>query len=239
MTPPTLDLTKPGEVVAEIFDNDSWIKDEFAKHLSAEILAFGEALAESFRRFPALDKLSAESEQSAFVAGFVFGVVDDLLISMKLLVAGKMVAAGNLMRQAIEGVAVAILCSAPELVSVRRKNSTVKIKYWERVKANDRAVSTHLSIDQLEINCDMLGVSRDAVSKLRSARKHYHQFSHPGLLAMASRMDLGEAGPIYAGGNYDASKIPAYRTEIAERTGFCRTLPGMIDGLVSLRKKAS
>lgn len=52
MTPPKIDLTDPATVCAEIFDDDRWIKDEFAKHLSADILTFSEAIAESFRLFP-------------------------------------------------------------------------------------------------------------------------------------------------------------------------------------------
>jgi hypothetical protein len=233
MTPPKIDLTNPSVVFAEIFDNDEWIKDEFAKHLSSEISQFGEAMAESFKRFPALDKMSAGgNDQAAFVAGFVFGVFDDLVVSMKLLVSGKMVASGNLMRQAIEGIAVAILCASPEPVSVRRRNSIVRVKYWERVKALDRTVNAHLSLDHLELNCEMLHVSRDAIGKLRSARKHYHLFSHPGLIGMASRMDMGEPGPIFIGGNFDKSKLPGYKAEIAERTGLCQILPGLIDGLI-------
>ena len=79
MPPPMIDLTNPSHVIAEIFDDDKWIKDEFAKHLSAELLKFSETLADSFKRFPKLDKMSADGdEQAAFVAGFIFGVFDDL-----------------------------------------------------------------------------------------------------------------------------------------------------------------
>jgi hypothetical protein len=233
MEPIKIDLTNPIEVVKEIFDDDHWIKDEFSKHLSSEILQFSESLSESFKRFPQLDKLSSGgNEQAAFVAGFIFGVFDDLIVSMKLLVAGKMIASGNLMRQAIEGIAVAILCASPELVTVRNKKQLVKISYWKRVKSHDRLVYAHQSIAQLELNCDALGVSRDAIKKFKLARNHYHLFSHPGLVGMASRMDMGEPGPIYIGGNFDTAKLPAYKAEISDRTGLCRILPQMIDGLI-------
>lgn len=240
MRPPKIDLANPSVVVAEIFDNDEWIKDEFANSLSSEILMFGEAMAESFKRFPALDKMAAGGhEQAAFVAGFVFAVFDDLVVSMKLLVAGKMVASGNLMRQAIEGIAVAILCAAHEPVLVRKRKSLVPVKYWERVKSLDPKVNAHLSLDQLDINCDMLRVSRGAIGKLRSARKHYHLFSHPGVIGMAARMDMGEPGPIFIGGSFDKSKLPAYKAEIAERTGLCQILPSLIDGLITRLAKGA
>ena len=233
MASPSIDLTNPTEVVKEIFDDDRWIKDEFSTHLSSEILRFGETLAESFKRFPQLDKLSSDSnEQAAFVAGYVFGVFDDLLVSMKLLVSGKMIASGNLMRQALEGVAVSILCASSELVAVRKQKQIVKINYWERLKSDDPLVNAHLSVQQLEINCDALGVSRDAIKTFKSARQRYHLFSHPSFMSLASRIALGEAGPIYIGGNFDAAKLPAYRVEISERTSLCGLLPKIIDGLI-------
>jgi hypothetical protein len=73
---------------------------------------------------------------------------------------------------------------------------------------------------------------------LLKAQKQYHQFSHPGLIGLASHMDLGELGPIYIGGNFDEAKLPVYKIEISERTGLCGVLPNMIDVLVlRLRKK--
>jgi hypothetical protein len=237
MAPPMIDLTNPSHVIAEIFDDDKWIKDEFAKQLSAELLKFSETLADSFKRFPKLDKMSADGdEQAAFVAGFIFGVFDDLVVSSKLLVSGKMVASGNLMRQAIEGIAVAILCSSRRPVFVSKGKgkgkATMKVDYWRKVKAQDPIAFAHQSIGQLALNCDLLGVSRTAVDKLRAACRKYHLFSHPSLLGMASRMSMGEPGPIYIGGNFDEAKLPAYRTEISERVGLCGVLPTLIDGLI-------
>lgn len=101
------------------------------------------------------------------------------------------------------------------------------------MKSHDRLVYAHQSIAQLELNCDTLGISRDAIKKFRLVQNHYHLFSHPGLVGMASRMDMGEPGQIYIGGNFDAAKLPAYKIEIAERTELCRTLPKIIDGLIS------
>lgn len=108
----------------------------------------------------------------------------------------------------------------------------MKVDYWRKVKAQDPIAYAHQSICQLALNCDLLGVSRTAVDRLRAARRKYHLFSHPSLLGMASRMSMGEPGPIYIGGNFDEAKLPAYRTEISERVGLCGVLPTLIDGLI-------
>lgn len=224
-------LTNPTEVIKEIFDDDHWIKDEFTKYFSSEIMQFSEAFSESFKRFPQLDKLcSGDSEQAAFVASFIFVIFDDLLVSMKLLIAGKMVASGNLMRQSIEGMAISILCSSSEPVKIKKDKL---VNYWELVKSQDKQVKAGNSIGHLELDCDKLCVSRDAFNKFQSAQSHYHQFSHPGFIGMAFRMDRGKSGSIYIGGNFDTAKLSAYKIEIEERTGLCRILPNMIDGLIS------
>ncbi len=223
----------PAEVVKEIFDNDQWVKDEFTANLSADILQFGAAFAESFKRFPQLDQLSSGNDQAALVAGFMYGVFDDLLVSMKLLVAGKLTASGNLMRQAIEGIAVAILCASPERITVGKKGGHEKVDYWQCVKSGDKRVYSHLSVDQLGDNWTILGVRRDAIKKLKSGRAHYNRFSHPNRITMAMRMDMGESGPVFAGGNFDKAKLPAYKVEICQRASLCTILPQLIDGLIA------
>lgn len=233
MAAPKLDLTNPQDVVQEIFDDDRWVKDEFTKCVSPQILELAEVLALAFARFPKLDVLcKGGDKQAAFVAAFVYGIIDDLLTSAKLLVSGKLVASGNLMRQAIEGVAVALLCSARGLVHVRSGKQIVQIVYWKHAAAGKPLARSHLAVDQLEMNCDALRISRDAVAALRNARKRYHSFSHPGLMSLASRMSLGEVGPIYVGGSFDEAKLPAYRVELSERAGFCGTVPSLIDKLI-------
>lgn len=230
--PPSVELTTAPAVVKEVFDDDHWIKDEFANRLSPEILCFGESLAQSFQKFPMLDRLAnGGNEQAALTAGFIHGILDDLLVSMKLLVAGKMLASGNLMRQAIEGVAVAILCAAKTPIRVKQNDKEVEIDYWREIKAQNPVTYAHRAINQLERNQEALRVDQDAILKLKSAQQHYHLFSHPSLMAMASRVTLGEPGLIFLGGGFDEAKLSAHRIEIRERTGFCTIMPDVIDRL--------
>ncbi|MGY6235946.1 hypothetical protein [Burkholderia ambifaria] len=53
--------------------------------------------------------------------GFVHGVFDNIVVSTKLLLAGKAAASGNIARQAIEGLAMAVLCSADQEVILRAR----------------------------------------------------------------------------------------------------------------------
>lgn len=231
---PTIDLTNPEGVVKEIFDDDHWVKDEFSKYCAEEILEFGKVLAHSFVKFPQLDALTKNDEQAAFVAGFIHGIFDDLLTSMKLLVTGKLMASGNLMRQAIEGMAVALLCSSRNLILIpaQKKKPPTMVVYWKLVKEDDKRVESNKSLRHLDLNCDNLGITRIGVQELAKARTMYHKFSHPGMMGIALRMSLGEVGPIFVGGGFDEAKLPGYKREIKERIELCRTLPSLIDLLM-------
>jgi len=136
-------------------------------------------------------------------------------------------ASGNLMRQAIEGLCVAILCGANRPLAIQQET----LVYWKSIERSDPSVMGHKAVRQVEKNRETLGVTEDAVSRLRRAKEHYDQFSHPGLLGIASRVTLGEVGTVFIGGTFDEEKLEAYRTELLERIGFCRLLPNVIQKL--------
>ena len=232
---PIIDLTNPEDVVKEIFDDDQWVKNKFSEYCAVEILEFGNVLAHSFAKFPLLDYLTQDDEQAAFVAGFAQGVFDDLLTSTKLLVTGKLMASGNLMRQAIEGMAVSLLCSSRNLILIpaKKKNRpSIEVEYWKLVKKDDKRVESYLAVKHLALNCDILNITRIGVEELVKARAGYNTYSHPGMMGIALRMSLGEVGPIFVGGSFDEAKLPVYKREIEARTELCRALPRLIDRLI-------
>lgn len=235
---PTVDFTDPKNIMVEMFDDDRWVKDEFANHLAQGCQAFAEILAPAFANFPALEKLSKDGDkQSAMVANFIFGVMDDLVVSMKLLLSGKMIASGNMMRQAVEGVCVAVLCSAREPIAISKKENVV---YWEvAIDESDTRGRSYRALDHLELNRETLGIDPDAIERFKVARKKYHLFSHPNLLSTATRMRFGELNKIFVGGTFDDEKIEAYRVEINERIGLSKILPRLIRELVKRLEQGS
>ena len=87
-------------------------------------------------------------------------------------------AAGNLMRQAVEGIAVAVLCSNKDLLIIeQKKNTPTTARYWEKLVAGDPRVHGHRAVALLAINQTSLGISADAVTRLKQARSHYNLFS--------------------------------------------------------------
>jgi len=238
MPPPMIDPTDPEAIRRELFDENRWVKDQFAAHVGEALPDLCEALASCFRLLPALNDAAstAETKRTALVAAFVFGVLDDLVVSTKLLLTGKLPAAGNQMRQAVDGIAMAFLCSTDDRLIIKEKTTkrrAVMGRYWQMVQGEDKNTQGYLALRQLEWNAGALGVNADAVKRLHLAKNHYNGFSHCGTLTIASRVSLEEPGTVYLGGHFDPAKLDAYRVEMNERIGLCRVLPPFMERMLA------
>ncbi|CAG9269433.1 hypothetical protein [Paraburkholderia caribensis] len=206
-TPPTIDPTNPEALMRELFDDDRWVKHQFAAHLAKALLEFCEALAACFRLMAALNEIAnqEETKRTALVGAFVFGVLGDILVSTKLLLTGKLPAAGNLVRQVLEGIAMAILCSSQLPVIVQqntKKKSAVRALYWDRLDSGAPYTRGYLAISQLEWNAAALGISPVAITRLSESKAYYNAFSHCGTATIANRVSLEGIGKFHLGGHF-------------------------------------
>ncbi|WP_245163741.1 hypothetical protein [Burkholderia latens] len=231
MTPPKTDMTNPADVLRDVLDDDRAVKDQFGQALDGELHELADVLAACFALLPAINEAAnrAETMRTALMAGFVFGVLDDVLTSTKLLVAGKLLASGNLMRQVIEGIAMAALCSTDELLILEpKKSGPVMARYWEKLEAGDPRTQGHRAVGQLSLNAAKLGFNDDAVKRMTAAKQHYNRFSHAGTFSIAGRVALNEPGTAFVGGHFDEAKLDGYRAELRERIGLCGVLPAFM-----------
>lgn len=228
-SPPNIDPADPKALMQELFGGERWAKDRFAEHLGKPILDLCEVLAVCFRQMGPLNNAAnrANARRTALVAAFVFGVLDDLVISTKLLLTGKLPAAGNLMRQVVEGIAMSFLCSTDDLLVIQTKPNQppVTAHYWQKVWDEDERTQGHRAVGQLGLNADKLGVAAGAVEQLRRARKYYNGFSHCGTTTITNRVPLEEVGVFHLGGLFDVAKLDVYLAELNRRITLCRMLP--------------
>lgn len=214
-------------VVDAVFGGDEeWIKHEFTKHFAREIVAFGECWAQGFRSFKDFEIAGPINEKTAAVAGCIASALDDLLTSMKLLVAGKLPTSGNSLRQAAEWIAVSMLCASKGVVLCGPQNRPVD--YWESFKKQDEITEANRAIKQLEKNREALGVDETLVALLKSFQESNHENSHPSMRALWYRLCPNEPGLLFVGGGFDEGKLSTYRREIAGRIDLCSNIPRVI-----------
>ncbi len=234
METPQIDMTQSQAVLDELLDDDRSVKERFTAHFGPELKELSDRFAEAFLHLPTLYEAANKDGrvQAALVAAFAFCVLDDILVSSKVLLTGKLMPAGNLMRQAVEGIAVVIMCACDGLLIVEtRKKSPTTARYWKLLEAADKRVHSHHALAQLEYNRLRLQIAQANIDRLKAAKKHYNQFSHPNLLGFAAKVDLAKAGTVYAGGHFDDEKIEGYRIELRERIGLVGILPNLFDEL--------
>lgn len=200
-------------LIQEFFDSNEAIKAQFRQTISDLLVQYAEALAPAFKRFHSFAEECGHNVQTGLVGAFVHGVLDDLVISVKLLVMGKLGPSGNAYRQALEGVCMAAMCAYGGTLLVGEKEHN----YWQLVVDDDKAARGDLVARQFLRNAERLGLNSDGAKQLQESLAAHHDHSHAGRLALANRMELGPNGMIYFGGHFDPAKIEAYRLEMKQR----------------------
>ncbi|MDD1494060.1 hypothetical protein DF016_10895 [Burkholderia stagnalis] len=240
---PTDDLTDPQIVLQELLDADQGVRDAFAQALEPELKELAAALAESFSKLQPLLVAGERVNQprTNLMIALAFGVIDDIVVSTKLLLAGKLPASGNVMRQALEGLAMALLCSTDALLAIEKKpeKRPVQARYWEKFMKGDSRVQGQHALRQLAWNAGVLGVNPDGVGVLQRAQKFFHPFSHCGQLAIASRAALAHPGRFHIGGHFEDAKLGGYRIHMGQHIGLCGVLPPFLEYLLGTLSAAA
>lgn len=222
-------------LVSELFDTNESIKAKFQEHVSTEILLFGEAIVPAFKRFPSFAESCAHNVQTGLVGAFVHGVLDDLVVSVKLLLMGKLGPSGNAYRQALEGICMSAMCAHADMLLIGDKEQT----YWQLVAYGCKSATGDLAARQFLKNWERLDLNLTGAEQLKNALAMHHEHSHAGRLALANRMDLGPVGHIHFGGHFDPAKLKAYSLEMQQRINGAQWAVELIDALWSPIKRLS
>ena len=243
MSPPADDLTDPQIVRLTLLDDDRAVRDAFACALKPELVPLAEALAGCFARWRPIRQAAAalSAPRTDLINGFVSGALDDLIVSVKLLLAGKAAASGNVFRQAIEGVAMAVLCSTDEeLVILARPNKgDIRGCYWTRVMTrDDRLVEGQRALQQLAWNAEVLRLPPGWIHWLTETQKLYSGVSHASLMTISLRTNFALPGAVSFGAHFDPEKLGWYRAGLVHRGLLARELAEVMPYLLAAMRPA-
>lgn len=226
---------RPDEIVKELFHDNSEVLNEFSGQFSKELLEFAELFSAAYKKHLELNHLikDTENKQKAYVSGLTYLLLDNLLTSVKLFIMGYAIPSGNLMRQVIEAVALATLCSLKDKIRITtKKNRTKDIHFYTSFVNHKSEAKSFLALKHLEANFNNLGINEDAISALKKSKTFYHHYSHPGELSLASTISFEKSDKLFIGGSFDKGKMEEYKKELIQRINFCKILPNIIDGLI-------
>ena len=102
------------KIVAEITSDEPDVRRSYLERYAEQINDFGTGMANAVLAWRDLDAGSEKEEGRAYVSALVYCAITLHIQSMRLFLSGHPIAAGNLSRQVIESIALALLCSSKQ-----------------------------------------------------------------------------------------------------------------------------
>lgn len=197
----------------QLISDDSEIRSKYLEHFSDDVSKFTSTISTAFLRWETFDEIKGDEHRS-HVSMLVFSAITLQVISMKLFLSGHIIPAGNIQRQGLEAIALALLCSG--------KNTGV----LKKDMANE--YHSHKVFTDIRKHEKQLNVNSGALDDLEKARKFYHSSSHPSQQLLAAYTSVSKPGCFYIGTSFDEGKLEYYKQEIAGRIGLSEILEGFI-----------
>lgn len=204
------------KIFTELSSDDKEVRDEYFKHFEGSACEFSENMAKAIAAWRVLDTTVEGNERKAFVSALVYTAIALHIQSMKLLLSGHIIAAGNLLRQSAETIACSLLCAGRELNVLER---FMKDQY-----------STNDAIRDVQRHSGKLGLLKEGVATLADGQDFYHQFSHISKLTIAAMTSFSEDG-LYVGASFDDGKLAAYRKEVDGRVSLSKVFVGLVEAV--------
>lgn len=206
-------------IFKELTSDDSEVRAEYLKHFEEAAKRFAESMAKTFIKWRDFDNGVKGDEKRAHVSALVYIAITLHVLSMKAFLAGQTVAAGNLFRQVLESIALALLCSGKELDVLKRFTK-------DRYSSND-------AVRDVLLHYEKLSLKGDALEVMKKSQEFYHKYSHVTKMTIAVAMSFSQKGGLYVGASFDDGKLDAYKKEMDGRVSLAEVFPNFVDGVVS------
>ena len=212
-------------IARELLEENKEVKSKFLDTFQSEITEFIDAIVESCRTWLKYDATIGTNRRRAFVSAFVFNAISNLLTSMKIFIFGYSTPSGNLVRQTIESICSAILCSSG------------KLQFYEQVEQDK--FSSKNTIRLVLKHSKEFQINRNAMLALRKLYEFYHKLSHSSSLTLAHNISMSNLGKIYVGPSFDDKKMFAYRKEVTNRINLAKNITNVLEGILIEQKGGS
>jgi hypothetical protein len=204
------------KVLREVTADDPEVRGNFLKRYSGQADQFADYMARATLAWQQLAANVDKHGKLVFVVNVVYCAIALHIQSMKLFLAGQIVAAGNLTRQVIEAIATSLLCSGKELDVLDR---FVADRY-----------STKNAVRDVLRSWERLNLLKAGVVALADAEEFYHLYSHMSKMTVASVTSFAENG-FYVGASFDEGKLEAYDKEMQSRLSLAEVFHNFVEAV--------
>lgn len=204
------------KIVAEISSDEPDVRRSYLERYAKQVDDFGAGMANAVLAWRDLDADSEKDEGRAYVSALVYCAITLHIQSMRLFLSGHPIAAGNLSRQVVEAIALALLCSSKQLTVLRR---FIDDKY-----------STNDAVGDLLKNYKKLGLLKDGVEVLKDAQKFFHKFSHPTKMTITAITSFSANG-LNVGASFDNGKVAEYDKKVLGRVSLAEVFANFVEAV--------
>lgn len=213
-----IDLSNVSEIISEeVKGDDSETRQKFIDAFTDQIDVFIDAMSSAYANWKDFDSKIGDNKKKAHISSLIYSTINNHIVSMKIFLSGYIVVAGNLQRQVIETMALAILCADSSLDILDRYSKDM--------------YSTNKAVRDVLRNSKKLKLNEDALKVLDQSQDFYHNYSHPTQLTVASLVSFSGGGKLYLGASFDEGKIKTYTKEVESRVSFAKIFDNAIDGI--------
>lgn len=206
----------------EVFGMDQGVRDRFLKKYAKEIEEFIECSSLALERWSEYEKSVGQNEQKEWINIFLYNSINNLVISLKLLINGYIVPPGNLLRSSIESFSTAILCS----------NSS--LGYLNEIR--ERKFSFNKSINILLKHLEKFSLKREALNEIKNIVESYNKFSHATYFSLGQVVNFSNDDQLIFGAYFDDAKIEYYKKEIKQRIRFMKVVQNILENIDSVTR---
>jgi len=200
-------------IYRELTSDDSDVRASYFKHFDGQAKAFSAAMAQAVVSWKELDGWVQGNQDKAVVSALIHAAITLHIVSFKLMMSGHIVPAGNMFRQVLETIALALLCSSHKLQVLKT--------FQEGKYSSSKAVRDVVR------HWENLGLIEGAHEQLEKSQAFYGQYSHITRLTLANLMSFS-APEIYVGAAFDEKKLYAYTKEVGGRVGLAEVFENFI-----------
>ena len=204
------------QIYAEITRENRSVRQEYVQAFGVEAKEFSDVMGDTLSAWLKLYESVQGDERRMKVLAIAYAAISLQIGSMKLFLSGHQIAAGNLMRQVLEAIALAFLCSGKDLGI---------LDLFEQDK-----YSTSNAITDARRNAVKLNLKKTALEVLKRSQAFYSNFSHPSKMTLGTLESFTGEG-IYLGATYDQGKYKHYRTEALNRLKLAKQFPGFLQAV--------
>ena len=206
------------KILAELTSDDPDVRAEYLQLFEPSVKIFSSAMAQAYMKWCSFRTEAQDNEKRAPISALVFTAIRLHILSMELFLSGHLEAAGNLTRQVIEAMSLALVCSG--------KDQGIFEKFMEA------KYSTNVAVRDVVRHAEKLGLNADAVKALRNTQNFYHKYSHLTPITVAIGMSFSGGG-LNIGATFDEGKVKAYTKEASLRVNLAKIFPNFVDGIMA------